>query len=510
MKGLITIFYLLLSVFVFGQAGPDQVCTMPFNTVTITASGGVTYAWTQILRPTRSGGIAFCTQEGKITSASSASTTITNLGVGTYQYRVSINAGLIVDTVTVTGYAQSSGTCWAGAHTSITVTATSANELYYPNIASYGLKGGDTIHIPAGTWNLIQFGTSNDPSKGLLGDSCNYIQIVPDGVVNIVYAGQAPMWRFYSCRFFHLDNRSGLISWTGDSGDSDSGLSISSQSSDYLVDNGNWLNCGNAVFSKNNIDTTNALTYNPNWFFKNCIYQDLYMKGSEGEAMYMGNTFSPFVYGYVPTSYWNLTIQRSRVDSSGWDGFQVSVGRNVYFLYDTVYYSGLANLSSQMYGIISGGLVNSTIDNCLIYGSKSSGIAILGNDSCIVTNTRVDSTSKGSVDGAFSSIYINDNAVSGQPSPSPSLVVRVQNNCITNVSSYTGGAAIRSTNNNGTTRAGYIQGNTIYDPLGRALSNLISDDGVGDTISGNTLGSCATAVAGSRYVTVGRFINIVH
>jgi hypothetical protein len=70
------------------------------------------------------------------------------------------------------------------------------------------------------------------------------------------------------------------------------------------------------------------------------------------------------------------------------------------------------------------------------------------------------------------------------------LKVVIDNNCIQKVSTYTNGAAIRSANGNGTTNAGYITNNTIGDAQGRALSNLIQSNTPGETISGNTLGSC--------------------
>lgn len=82
------------------HAGTDQVLTWPVNTVSLTGSGTdsdgsiVAYNWTKI-----SGGV------GTITSSTSASTTVTGLDLGVYQFQLQVidnNGGTALDTVQVT------------------------------------------------------------------------------------------------------------------------------------------------------------------------------------------------------------------------------------------------------------------------------------------------------------------------------------------------------------------------------------------------------------------------
>lgn len=485
MKLLTTIIFILFYANSFSQAnaGADQNIWMPTISVTLNGSGGSTYSWTYL-------GTRSHTQEVKITSPTSASTTVTNIPIGTHSFELSVNGGTSKDTVTVFAYPQRSPSCNASAPVSYTLSQTGTGEIYITNAAVRGWKGGDTVHVPAGTWNLLQLGTSGDPSKGFSGDSCNRITIILDPGCKFRYNGTSPMIRIYSGRYFNLiGNWQTDTTFTGSAGIS---IAVTDCSDNYTVTNMWVYHTDNGALSKVNIDTTNVLSYYPNWYFKNAVYQYMKIQNTNGEGLYLGHTFTPFVSGYRPVAYDSLTVQYVRVDSSGWDGIQSSCANKVLFQYDTVNIAGVGNISSQMYGFLIGGFSYGTARYVRVYGSKSSAAALLGYDSTIVTNCYFDSCAKGSVDGVFTTIYINDNQVPGL-TLSPPLKLRIENNCIRNVSSYSAGAAIRSANGNSTTLPGYIRYNTIYDPLGRTLSNLIYDDSVGDTINGNVLSAtCPT------------------
>jgi hypothetical protein len=482
-----TIFFILFFVtnsFSQANAGSDQNIWMPTTSVALSGSGGSTYQWTYL-------GTRAHTQEVKITSSTSASTTVTNIPVGAHQFRLTVNGGTSSDTMTVFAYPQRSPSCNAAASVTYTLSQTSAGEIYIPNAAARGWKGGDTVKIPAGTWNLVQFGTSGNPSLGFSGDSCRRIIIKIMPGCKFRYTGSSPMLRIYSGRYFTI-----LGNWDTDttfSGSAGISIAITDCSDNYTVKNVSVYQTDNGALSKVNIDTTNCLSYYPNWYFKNAVYEYMRIKKNAGEGLYLGHTFTPFVSGYRPVSYDGLTVQYVRVDSSGWDGIQSSCALNTLYQYDTVFYSGSANVSSQMYGLLLGGFGWGTIQNCYVYGSKSSGVAVFGYNQNKILNTYIDSCAKGSSDGVFASIYISDNLVSGLPNPTPALNIQIENNCIRNVSSYSAGAAIRFANNNLTATPGYIRYNTIYDPLSRALSNLIYDGGVGDDVSGNVLSAtCPT------------------
>ena len=103
------------------NAGTNQAITLPINTVSLSGNGTDTdgsisaYSWTKISGPA----------SGTITNASSASTTVTTLVQGVYQFQLKVtdnNAATAVDTIQITvNAANIPPTANAGADQSITL-----------------------------------------------------------------------------------------------------------------------------------------------------------------------------------------------------------------------------------------------------------------------------------------------------------------------------------------------------------------------------------------------------
>jgi hypothetical protein len=472
---------------VVAVAGPDQVTFQPFNTITLNGAslGSITSStWTKIAGPA----------EGTIASASSLNTNVSNLALGVYQFKLSVTDGSTtgLDTLSVTVNAQKSMSCYQGPNVKY-VLPVNAGEIYQPNLPATfpGLNPGDSLEIPAGTYTLVHL-------DGFSGDSCRPIHIVTGGNVIINYAGSSPMLRIYNGRFFVVHGE--RITINGDASYTGIGMGISALSSDWNVNSLHMNNVDVGILAKVEVNTSDIRTRHPNWFMKNANYNDVKIYRSGGEGWYQGHTWSPVPPdGWRPVAFDTIRYIRCRIDSAGWDGMQVSGANYALFDRDTVIGSGWKGISDQQFGIISGGWVKSHIINSYIENAGSSAIAILGFDSCIVENTTLKHSGFNAVGvsgNVFSTIYINDNLRSDLPNPTPSLTYRLENICIIDPSGYTGGgAAIRSTNNGGTIRAGIIRNITISDALGRTLSGttLISS-ATADVISAITLGTCVVTL----------------
>lgn len=481
------------------NAGADQTIYMPKTTVTLNASGSTgatSYTWVKL-----SGGVK--PQEGVITSPSNVSTTVTNLGVSVYTFELTVSDGATTDkdTVVVTGYAQKSRTPNPNFETfTLNPTGGGGGEYYFTNIMSTypTLNGGDTIILNGSVTGVCQlYGADADGGWG--GDSVYPVVIRPPTGTTAIEIGGA----------FRLDGQ--YVTIAGDynvsrgvtygfklTGSSTSGFVWTTKHSNVKVRNV-WMEGGNnGIFAKNNIDSNNVLTYYPHWQFKNdsVIYNKF--ANQSGEAMYMGHTFffdgGQPTSGYQPVPHNGLVIKYDTVTNAGWDGIQISNAFNTYIGFNYVNIAGSANQSSQMYGIIFGGYSWGLIEYNYIKKSQSSGIAIFGKDVVRAVGNYIDSCGRTGTDGVFTSIYINDNNVAGNPYTYPDLKYYVDSNCIRGISSYTGGAAIRSNDGNNTTDPSFILSNSIQDPSSRPLTSIIFVDESGTTQTGNILQDCTPPV----------------
>ncbi len=145
-----------VSIFVYSannpvaNAGPDQNQCTPFTTATMAGSNVIfpaTGAWTLI------------SGSGTITSPTSPTTAITNLGVGANVFQWSVNNGPCgaptTDQVTINIFDQNAQPANAGADQSICSTSTTAN-----------LSGNTPVGSATGTWSVVSgSGTITSPNS---------------------------------------------------------------------------------------------------------------------------------------------------------------------------------------------------------------------------------------------------------------------------------------------------------------------------------------------------------
>ncbi len=473
------------------NAGSDQMLYMPKTTATL--SGSVTNGpatsvlWTKISGGTKS-------QEGPISSATSLTTTVSNIGVGVYRYELSVSDGVTTskDTVVITGYAQKSRTP-APNYETFTLTP-SGGEIYYTDLmASFPtLNGGDTLVIASNVSGVVQlYGAGSDGGWG--GDSLYPVVIRPATGSSQITIGGAMRINGQYIRIMGEYNQSRGVQYGFKFNGSTQGIVATTKHSNLTAKWCEFTNVENGTYWKSQVDSTDVLTYYPNWKFNNDTVMYCKIHDTNGEGMYMGHTFffdgGQPASGYQPVPHDGLYIGYDSVTNAGWDGIQISNAFNTTIEHNYINTTGTLNISSQLYGIIFGGLSWGTVRYNTIKHAASSGIAIFGKDTVRVYGNTIDSCGGTGIDAPFTSIYINDNTVQSNPYSYPNLIYYLQDNCISNMSSYSGGAAIRSTNSNGTTRASFITGNTIYDPSSRSLSSLISTTEAGTTKT-NTAGMC--------------------
>ena len=184
-------------------AGANQVITLPANSVTLSGSGTdadgtiTGYAWTKLSGPAAT-----------ITSAGSASTTVTGLVAGTYQFQLTVtdNAGATstdVVNVTVNSAANQAPIAVAGANQVITLPANSVT------LSGSGTDADGTIASYAWTKlsgpaaNITSAGAASTTITGLVAGTYQFQLTVTDnagatstGVVNVTVnpaANQAPI-----------------------------------------------------------------------------------------------------------------------------------------------------------------------------------------------------------------------------------------------------------------------------------------------------------------------------
>lgn len=499
-KGFIisVIIFVILVTHCHGQpgtnAGPDQVTYQPFNTLTLDGSGTsgdpvITYLWEKMSGPV----------EGAITSSTSAITTVTNLAVGTYIFRLTATngGGPAIDAMQIIVHRQKSPDCNAAAKQrfSLNPYVIGGNEIYQPNLTTTfpTLNGGDSVIIPENYYS------SNIVLGGFTGDSCNPIVIIDSGNVRFTYL------RILSGRFFKLTgtgwpgNTYGLYGSTASDGSGAAAIQIDGLSSDYTVEYVDAYNVENGVFNRPNVDTLDCRTYWPNWDMGTVEYRYMRIRKTGGEGMYVGHSFTPWpcdieLYSHgsyhQPIPFKNLWIHHVTCDSLGWDGIQVSnIQDSTIIENNLVTNYGLNNFGAQKIGIILGGFARGRVNNNTVRVGTGVGIADFGFgvnriyyntlDSCGMMQSNLEP-----------SIYTSDNLVSCLPAKD-SLQVFITDNCIQHVSAYTGAAAIRNNNFNSTTKAGVISGNTIGDPLGRPLyswpTNSLIYTGAADVVTANVL-----------------------
>lgn len=185
------------------------------------------------------------------------------------------------------------------------------------------------------------------------------------------------------------------------------------------------------LFMKANSDSSKVFKYYDNFRFTNIYLHDIMLRRIHGEGFYIGHTdiagniqsgnSGPTVIGD------SLTIERIIIDSTGWDGVQVSnFGYNAVLRDIVVYRTGQTNQSSQQHSILLGGNTQGRIYNSVAVNGTGS-LAMLGKGTSYIYNNFVDSVNNGLSNA--DAIYVQQSN-SGVPQPWDSLQVFTYNNIL--------------------------------------------------------------------------------
>lgn len=461
------------------------------------STGATTYSWTFL-----SG-----TNTPTILSSSSQSTWVTGLVEGSYTFRLTVN-GTVTDDVNVfvrDFMNKGQRPCRAGTKQSFVLTQ-SGGEVYRPYITRDNnlpsLLGGDTIYIQGGTFTggveLGDFGGS---------PGCPIVIAAKDEPVVITNGG-----------FFRFGARdSNMVSYVKIDGTTLRGAGypygfVSSHAtfnSDGLTINlihhaeitGVSIRKKNVGILLKKASAIYPFTHYDKFIIRNVKIYDNYIRDIEGEGMYIGHT-SPSntdpgnssIYG-PPARMDSFEIYNNIVDSTGWDGIQISNATNYLKVYNNfVHRTGQSNIGGQQHSIIIGSNINApqVYKNTIITGTGGFGVFSYGSAN-IYDNVVYGVASTGGEEG----LYIQQNPV--LPETITPLVPTVTNNIITGANTH---AVFTASTPN--TSGGTITGNYF---LNNGTNGVANNSGA--TVSGNTTtGTFTVAVNSVTQTSTGYSINI--
>ena len=355
----------------------------------------------------------------------------------------------------------------------------SGTQIYYPNgFGIPGLKGGDTINIPAGTYSLISLGNFK-------GDATNPIVIRNrDGLVITT-----EIRILNDAKYFKLlgNGKAGITYGFKVSRTQYSGITVS-KASDFEIAYCEVTGMTSGFFIKNNPVSTDPSTVYPNYVFKNIYIHHNYVHDIKNEGMYIGHTDPDGGQGgnpLVPVRMENVEIAYNIVERTGWDGIQLANARTGNKIHhNTITNFGTFNISGQQAGIQVGSNSNVTIYDNTIKTGTGNGIQVFGYGYMEIYNNLLENCAKdGSLKGRetiYCSPYISGTEVN------PKQQVNIYNNTIRYPQPF---GAIRVGGVSGNSLPSTIKDNKLLIPNTPSNWQSIHTFSVipGSTITGNTL-----------------------
>lgn len=472
------------------NAGADQTITLPTSSVTLNGSGTdaggsvASYQWTKIYGPAG----------GSITSASSASSSITSLAQGTYTYQLKVTDNLgststdNVDVIVNGAVTLVAGSCNTNAPVTYYLSQTGPGEIYRPNGSLW--KGGDTVKITGTSYSVIEF-------NNIGGDACRPLVIMPMTTVS------TPVFRFKG-------NAHNIRLWGGPT---PYGIKVTNGSMAISlghhieVDNVECYGGSTGVYCKQDVVYADRTTWaNSTNTMTKMTFKNMWIHDVHGEGMYVGitqpdgltvtSTYSGLDTTIVPIRLDSVEISNCLVERTDWDGIQLSNARNGCKIFNnTVRNYGLINMSTQQAGIILGSNTNGDVYNNSISKGTGNGIEAFGYGLLKIYGNTLDSCG---LDG-----HINPNGTTGQHSlyvsdflittdNNPKQTVNIYNNAV-NHPPTAGGIFVSGYYFNSYPSSVY--NNTLCIPNAPAnwLSTYVLANVAGSTTTNNTL-SCTGSI----------------
>ncbi|MFN3404753.1 MAG: right-handed parallel beta-helix repeat-containing protein [Cytophagaceae bacterium] len=277
-------------------------------------------------------------------------------------------------------------------------------KLFYDGL-NLSLKGGDTICVKAGQYKFLQF-------KNFSGDSLNPLVFVNVGGEVIIenrdhYYGIT----FNQCKYFKLSGKGSKDFKYGFSikatGPGANGLTIGGMSTDAEIEFVEISNTGFAGIVAKTDPDCNGNGIRGSFLMKNIFIHDCYIHHTEGEGMYIGNSFysgwsgNPQCKGKVliPHELKNVNIINNILEDIGWDAIQVgSVTAAANIQGNSIKRYGVKHVAEQNNGIQIGEGTTAIVNANLIAQGSGNGIILMGKGNNLIYNNVIINAGK---DGVF-------------------------------------------------------------------------------------------------------------
>ncbi len=456
------------------MVGSAQTITLPTSTVMLTGTATdndgtvASYSWSKISGPAA----------GTITSTTTASTSVTGLVAGVYDFQLTATDNLGAKGTAVKRITVNAATT-TGLYVTHTLQTTAPGEVYRPT--GTGLsnwKPGDTVNIPAGNYSLIDLGNFR-------GDATRPIILRNKG--GLVTVKQIRFGK--NAQYFKLlgNGHPGLTYGILVNGTSNAGIAAY-HVSDIEIAHVEVTGMEAGFLIKWNPVAGDAASQYPSYTMKNMYLHHNYIHHVTGEAMYIGHTApsgDPYNGNLIPIRLENIEIAYNIVDNTGWDGIQLSNARgNAKIHHNTVTNFGTKKYGNQMCGIILGGNTSGDVyDNTVKFGTGI-GIMVFGYGTNRVYNNYVESAGNDGTATGSESIFADDRTTS------PEVNAKQQMMIYSNIIKFPmpkGAIRVGAYNNNSLPST--IQNNTLYIP--NAPTNWqslhIAAHVAGSTVTGNTV-----------------------
>lgn len=415
------------------NAGSDQTVKLPVSSTTLSGSGTdplgllLGFQWTQKSGPSSA---VLSTPDAASTSASGL-----QQGVYVFELKVSNELGLFSIAsvkVTVEAAASNSGDCGCD----VVLPKMPDGGIYFINGKSITIKPGQKVCITAGNYPYIYL-------SGLVGTESQPITIINCGGQVVAGSGPGYCYNIIKSRYFHFTGtgdpniKYGFKSfWNG--GRTSAGMSVRDSSSNYEIDHFEAQRAENGFFCVIQPQDCEPGSWSTGWTMKNLSIHDTYVHDTKGEGYYIASTAktadvkdcSGKTITVEPVMIDGIKMYNNIVDSTGWDGIQVSSAINAEIFDNRVTNYGTANMGSQQAGIILGSKSIGKVYNNFVANGTGQGIVLTGYKTNWVYNNVI-------VNAGWDGTGVRQDAVAIDDRPMPydkyvGLKIYIFNNTIVN------------------------------------------------------------------------------
>jgi hypothetical protein len=309
-------------------------------------------------------------------------------------------------------------------------------QVYCTNVTQeYHPQPGDTLVVPKGILSFLLRNFSGEKNRPvvLLPEDSSWIGGYGP------YSAVISNAKYFKVTGFHIDGQN----------TSNLGMAIASQTTDYEISHCSIRNTAAiGLLAKQDPDSTFPGGSWPGFTIRNVTIHDVDVSHTGTEGFYIGYTFD--IIKPLASPLVNLAIYNITIDSTGWDGLQLSNCQKVK-LHDIVIKDyGLKNEKGQQAGLLLGGMVTleDSVYNVRVSNGTGAGLLVFGRGLMKFNKVRLAQVGMSLGENA---IFINDYNDLGYDLPPLQIEMK---NITVNGSS---GNALEVVNGNGSMKPGRIE-----------------------------------------------------